>query len=414
MFNGTPLVSFIPRNYLFVVWFLQLSLGLQGENVDIYFGSGCFWHVQHEFIQAEKSILNRCGSNLTALSGYAGGSAAGTACYYDGKLHTEVIGLTIPRSSVKAFASVYWRLFVGMNRVDIMDVGVYYRAAIGVPGGMASPLLAEIRESMAEETNVVFRLEAGRGDDYDTLGAALVWVYDTAQYPFNPAEVYHQFHDDFLPGGNYPDSYEALRNTLVCSGRLSNLGCKGDYGFSQPQCTTDVLESGCSSASTVPDAHTENENQIVAPCGLPPKIRECENENQVPRYYFDSAQGKCVEFVWGGCGGNANNFWSEDACTTACSPTEVQTPATGGQSSPQSSPINLGGGSGGGSGGGVFVNENSGQNLEKLPTVSSAPLAPATTVSSSELAERPVSSSNGARALHWILYSAVFLLRAVA
>ena len=30
-----------------------------GDMVDVYFGSGCFWHVQHEFVEAERKYLSR-------------------------------------------------------------------------------------------------------------------------------------------------------------------------------------------------------------------------------------------------------------------------------------------------------------------------------------------------------------------
>lgn len=38
----------------------------------------------------------------------------------------------------------------------------------------------------------------------------------------------------------------------------------------------------------------------------------------MPRWYFDLAQGKCVHFIYGGCGGNRNNFESEDYCMAVC------------------------------------------------------------------------------------------------
>lgn len=42
--------------------------------VPVYFGVGCFWHVQHEFVVAEQKILSRSSNQLTSAAGYAGGS----------------------------------------------------------------------------------------------------------------------------------------------------------------------------------------------------------------------------------------------------------------------------------------------------------------------------------------------------
>lgn len=36
------------------------------------------------------------------------------------------------------------------------------------------------------------------------------------------------------------------------------------------------------------------------------------------RYAFDAAAGRCVQFVYGGCQGNANNFESYAACWHSC------------------------------------------------------------------------------------------------
>lgn len=38
----------------------------------------------------------------------------------------------------------------------------------------------------------------------------------------------------------------------------------------------------------------------------------------MPRWYFDLSKGKCVRFIYGGCGGNRNNFESEDYCMAVC------------------------------------------------------------------------------------------------
>ncbi|KAG8434694.1 hypothetical protein GDO86_012886 [Hymenochirus boettgeri] len=45
------------------------------------------------------------------------------------------------------------------------------------------------------------------------------------------------------------------------------------------------------------------------------------------RWYFDLGQQKCVRFVYGGCGGNRNNFESEDYCMAICKVMISQTPA---------------------------------------------------------------------------------------
>ena len=37
-----------------------------------------------------------------------------------------------------------------------------------------------------------------------------------------------------------------------------------------------------------------------------------------PRYYYSLTADACVKFSWSGCGGNQNNFLSEEACLDAC------------------------------------------------------------------------------------------------
>ncbi len=37
-----------------------------------------------------------------------------------------------------------------------------------------------------------------------------------------------------------------------------------------------------------------------------------------PRYYYNSKVGKCLKFIYGGCGGNKNNFKTEEECERTC------------------------------------------------------------------------------------------------
>jgi hypothetical protein len=88
----------------------------------VYFGVGCFWHIQHEFVAAEREILERSDLELTAFTGYAGGTNAdnfGRVCYHNfqnvadyGKYgHAEVVGMKLPTDKIIDFAKVYFSLF---------------------------------------------------------------------------------------------------------------------------------------------------------------------------------------------------------------------------------------------------------------------------------------------------------------
>lgn len=38
----------------------------------------------------------------------------------------------------------------------------------------------------------------------------------------------------------------------------------------------------------------------------------------IRRWYHDVNDGKCKMFIFGGCGGNKNNFYSKETCESAC------------------------------------------------------------------------------------------------
>lgn len=107
------------------------------------------------------------------------------------------------------------------ERVDPQDRGAEYRSLIGLPGGVSHPLFASI-ESAATKTGLSLR--EGRGNDPDTLGQRLVYVYDTKSFPFYQAEVYHQYHNDFQSPA-YGKVYNNLADIAFAEGRIKTTGC---------------------------------------------------------------------------------------------------------------------------------------------------------------------------------------------
>nr|CDS29991.1 Papilin [Hymenolepis microstoma] len=54
----------------------------------------------------------------------------------------------------------------------------------------------------------------------------------------------------------------------------------------------------------------------INPCGMPIDGGLC--LAYFPSWGYDKKSGKCIEFVYGGCGGNLNRFESKEECESAC------------------------------------------------------------------------------------------------
>lgn len=104
----------------------------------------------------------------------------------------------------------------------IYGKGPEYRSLLGLPDGVNSKYFQVIKEA-ADKKGIT--LKEGSGNDPDTLGKKMAFVMDSNKFPFNQAEVYHQFHDGFMPGEQYPQSYNAITNKLLVSGQLKYTGC---------------------------------------------------------------------------------------------------------------------------------------------------------------------------------------------
>ncbi|KAL7500585.1 hypothetical protein ACHAWT_011217 [Skeletonema menzelii] len=211
------------------------------ELIDCYFGCGCFWHVQHEFVEAERKILGRSDDQITSRAGYAGGKAGaldGKVCYHNagniadyGKLgHAEVVSMRIPSSKFYDFAVEYFKLFDkdGFRPDQFGDRGTEYRNLVGIPGGKSSPL-AELLVKASVATGDKLDFAVGKGDDRDLPKVS--FIMDTAEYPSFVAEQYHQFHDGFAFGENYNQSYNSLASAFAKKGEYFGTCPNGMMGI---------------------------------------------------------------------------------------------------------------------------------------------------------------------------------------
>jgi len=91
-----------------------------------------------------------------------------------------------------------------------------------------------------------------------------------------------------------------------------------------PNQEIEILRNRLEDLETEHDYILEKETSITADpligppdfCSLLPDPGPC--GSQVSRWYFLPKEGDCIQFPWGGCQGNDNNFVSLDQCRAAC------------------------------------------------------------------------------------------------
>ena len=95
-----------------------------------------------------------------------------------------------------------------------------------MPGGAANAAglgLANITAARDAHAPIM-ELRVGAGDEDDV--ARTVWIYDSDALPFHPAELYHQFHSNFMPPTPYEARYTTwLRDIQIAVGRIKPTGC---------------------------------------------------------------------------------------------------------------------------------------------------------------------------------------------
>jgi len=95
-------------------------------------------------------------------------------------------------------------------------------------------------------------------------------------------------------------------------------GCKGNQNnfLSEIDCVRRCGDKAAIDALALPELGPTPSLPEIDQCSLVKDEGIC--PGNVPRFYFDQLAERCLLFSYGGCGGNTNNFQSEESCISTC------------------------------------------------------------------------------------------------
>nr|CDJ84543.1 Thyroglobulin type-1 and Proteinase inhibitor I2 domain containing protein [Haemonchus contortus] len=114
--------------------------------------------------------------------------------------------------------------------------------------------------------------------------------------------------------------------------------CTAHGAFEKVQCEPDGRQCFCVDAKGIEIANSRTRNGQKPDCdgiqlSSAPKTKECVGgaargpcSAALTRWYYDEQEAKCKRFTFSGCGGNGNNYDTEEACIRRCAPPPMGLP----------------------------------------------------------------------------------------
>ncbi|XGW03814.1 hypothetical protein V3C99_015174 [Haemonchus contortus] len=114
--------------------------------------------------------------------------------------------------------------------------------------------------------------------------------------------------------------------------------CTAHGAFEKVQCEPDGRQCFCVDAKGIEIANSRTRNGQKPDCdgiqlSSAPKTKECVGgaargpcSAALSRWYYDEQEAKCKKFTFSGCGGNGNNYDTEEACIRRCAPPPMGLP----------------------------------------------------------------------------------------
>ncbi len=120
---------------------------------------------------------------------------------------------------------------------------------------------------------------------------------------------------DVVTTCEWREEYACYQRVGVCERQAD-----GACGWTQTPDLQQCLGQGsfCARARCAAGSYCDERTRSCLPdlCALPPENGPC--RGSFPRWHHDPRSGTCQMFTYGGCGGNANNFETREACERAC------------------------------------------------------------------------------------------------